>query len=401
MRPFKQTLALEEARRLVMEAARPIDRTESIDLARAQGRVLAEDVSAPEDVPPFGRSAMDGYAVRATDTASASREAPTSLTCVGVVFTAQAIPEPLAPSTCLEIATGAPVPPGECGVVMVEETEREGDQVRTFAPVSVGHNVSPRGSDIAAGRIVGSRGTLLIAPKLGALAAIGVTSVKMFERPRVAIFSTGNEIVSPGTRLGPGQIYDINRFTLSAIVEQHGGIPTMLPTVADRIDDLRAAVTRVKEFDVGVVSGGSSVGERDLLIDAVREQGEVLFHGIAVRPGKPTALARVGGAIVMAMPGNPTSCLSNAYIFLVPLLRQMARLPAYQPRHVTLPLGRPIVSAAGRHQFYSVRIADGHVLPAFKGSGAITSLAEADGYIEIPSHIDRIGQGQTVTVTLF
>ena len=223
----------------------------------------------------------------------------------------------------------------------------------------------------------------------------------VFAKPRVAILSTGNEIVEPGRPLGPGQIYDINRFTLSAIIEAHGGVAVAGPTAPDSLPELKAAIEVAAAEDIVVFSGGSSVGERDLIMDALQEIGEVIFHGIAVKPGKPTVFGRIGDTPVLGMPGYPTSCLSNAYMLLVPLLRRMARLPEYRPHIVRLPLSRRVVSTTGRHQFYTVRIEDGQATPAFKASGDITSMSQADGYIEIPAHTDIVEAGEMVDVKLF
>jgi len=214
-------------------------------------------------------------------------------------------------------------------------------------------------------------------------------------------------VVDPGRPLKPGQIYDVNRFTLAAIVDAHGGAPRSLKAAQDTLDSLSEALDACIESDLIVFSGGSSVGTRDLVVDLVAARGEMIFHGIAVKPGKPTAFAlmgksdQTGATPFFGMPGNPTSCLSNAYILLIPFLRSIARLPRYTPRTVRVPLGRRIASSAGRHQFYTVRLENGAVFPAFKGSGDITSLSQADGYIEIPADQDEVDEGEMVTVTLF
>jgi molybdopterin molybdotransferase len=403
MRPFKTTLPLDEALAILREAIVPIDRVERAALDEAAGRVLAQDVVAAFDVPPFDRAAMDGYAVRSADTADASSAAPVPLSLAGMVYTGQVGSRAVGPGECIEIATGAPVPPGADAVVMVEDTTRtaDGRTVHVGSSVRQGQHVSPRGHDIAVGQTVLRAGAHLTPARLGACAALGRTTIEVYARPRVLIASTGNEIVEPGQPPGPGQIHDINRLTLPAVVRAHGGTPCAHPAVADTLADLRTALDAASDADLIVLSGGSSVGERDLLVDAVRERGEVLFHGIAVKPGKPTLLARIGARLLLGMPGNPTSCLSNAYILLVPLLRALARLPAYVPETRPARLARTIVSAADRHQFYPVRIDGDAAEPAFRGSGDITSLALADGYIEIPIGVDRVAAGTVVTVTLF
>ena len=402
MRPISETIPLDEALAAVLDAVRPIERTERVALEEAGGRVLAERVASAVDVPPFDRAAMDGYAVVAEDTFGAGRYEPRVLRCIEKVYTGQMPSKAMARRECVEIATGAPMPAGADAVVMVEETEKTPDgDVRVFTPVYPRQHVGRRGADIAAGDPVLEAGDVLSPSRVGALAAAGVLEVPVYERPRIAILSTGNEIVEPGAPLGPGQIYDINRFTLSAIIRTHGGVAAPRPTAPDSLPELTAAVEAALSEDAIVFSGGSSVGERDLIMDALAALGEVVFHGIAVKPGKPTVFGRIGNTPVLGMPGYPTSCLSNAYMLLVPLLRRLARLPEYRPEVVRVPLSRRIVSTTGRHQFYTVRIEDGSAVPAFKASGDITSMSRADGYIEIPPQTDIVEAGQAVDVKLF
>jgi molybdenum cofactor synthesis domain-containing protein len=365
--------------------------------------VLASPPVAAVDVPPFDRAAMDGYAVRAEDTFGAGRYDPKVLRAIEKVYTGQLPTMAVGAGECIEIATGAPMPQGADAVVMVEETERVAgsDAVKIFTPVYPRQHVGRRAADIASGQPVLTAGDVLNPSRIGALAAVGVLDVDVYARPRIAILSTGNEIVEPGQPLGPGQIYDINRFTLTSIIELHGAIAVALPTAADTLEALSAAIDTALQEDVLVFSGGSSVGERDLILDVLLQRGEVLFHGVAVKPGKPTVFGCVAGRPVLGMPGYPTSCLSNGYMLLVPMLRKMARLPPYRAQITRVPLGRRIVSTTGRHQFYTVRIADGTAMPAFKASGDITSMALADGYIEIPAHVDIVEAGEIVEVKLF
>ena len=402
MRPIRETIPLDEARALIDAQVKPLMRTERVPLRDANGRVVARDIIAPFDVPPFPRAAMDGYAVRAEDTFGANRYEPKMLECVEQVFTGQVPSREVGPGQCTEIATGAPMPAGADAVVMVEETDKDSDgTIRIFTPVFPRQHVGRQGADLTAGQPVLTSGELLNASRVGALAAIGTTDLDVYARPRVAILSTGNEIVDPGQPLAPGQIYDINKFTLTSIVAEHGGLPEPHRTAIDTIEDLSRAVDECLEADLLVFSGGSSVGERDLILDVIAQKGEVLFHGIAVKPGKPTAFGVVRGKLVFGMPGYPTSCLSNAYMLLVPVLRRMAHLPMHRLRSMTVPLGQRIVSTTGRHQFYTVRIVDGVALPAFKASGDITSMSRADGYIEIPTHTDIVEKDQIVEVKLF
>ena len=401
MRPIRETVPLGEALALLLEHATPIDRVERVPIADAMDRVLAQDVTSEVSVPPFDRAAMDGYAVVADDTFGAGRYEPKVLRLIETVYTGDVPSRTLTHGDCIEIATGAPMPQGATAVVMVEETEKTGDTVRIFAPVYPGQHIGRLGADIKAGQTIVRAGAVVNPSRIGALAAAGVLEIQVFAKPRVAIVSTGNEIVDPGRPLKPGQIYDINKLTLSSIANAHGGIALNRGTAPDTLPDLIAAIESMRDADIIVLSGGSSVGERDLILDALRQAGEVFFHGIAVKPGKPTAFGRIGTTPVLGMPGYPTSCLSNGYILLVPFLRRIARLPEYQPHSVRVPLAARVVSTTGRHQFYTVRIQDGMALPAFKASGDITSMAHADGYIEIPAQTDIVEAGETVKVKLF
>jgi molybdenum cofactor synthesis domain-containing protein len=402
MRPFKELISVADALSIAVESAVPIDRTERVRLDAADGRVAAQTVTASTDVPPFDRAAMDGYAVVAEDTIGAERAAPRPLRLVERVYTGQVPTRAVARGECIEIATGAPMPHGADAVVMVEETEIGADEtIRILTTVNPGQHVGRRGADVLKGQPVVERGTLINPSRVGAIAATGVLDVSVYARPHVAILSTGNELVDPGEPLAPGRLYDINRFTLAAVIGRHGGVAVPHPLVPDTLPALTAALDAALADDIVVFSGGSSVGERDFLLDLLRSQGEVLFHGIAVKPGKPTAFGRVRGKLVFGMPGYPTSCLSNAYMLLVPTLRRTARLPAFTPRTTKARLARRIASVPGRHQFYTVRLEGDVAHPAFKASGDITSMSQADGYIEIPAQADVVEAGEIVEVKLF
>ncbi|MGE0463612.1 MAG: gephyrin-like molybdotransferase Glp [Vicinamibacterales bacterium] len=401
MRPFTSTISITEAHAIIAEGMPVIERRERVPLSAASGRVVAADVVATFDVPPFHRASMDGYAVKAEDTEGASRTTPRSLMLAGRVYTGDVPTVAVTHGTCVEIATGAPMPVGADAVVMVEETSLDGDRVAVHTPVRAGQNVGPRGADISTGQTVLQAGEVLNASRVGALAALGLADVEVWARPSVAILSTGNEIAEQGRPLAPGRIYDINRYTLSSVVNEHGGAAVPVSTARDTLDALDHALDECLRHDLVVFSGGSSVGERDLILDVITRRGTVLFHGIAVKPGKPTLFGHVEGTPVFGMPGYPTSCLSNAYILLVPALRRMARLPPTLPRTMRMPLAARVNSVAGRHQFYTVRVVDGQAVPAFKASGDITSMSRADGYIEIPAEVTVVEAGAEVEVTLF
>ena len=334
--PFPEALAR------VMAVAAPVEGTQRVRVEDAAGRVAAGDVLSPIDVPLSDRASMDGYAVRAGDTDGATPRTPVELRCIDSVFAGDIPRRRVGAGTCIQVATGVTVPPGADTVVQVELTHREGDLVHVRSSFVAGRNVSARGEDIRRGSVVVRGGDVLTPGKAGALTAIGRTSVLVYRRPRVAILTTGNEVVAPGSRLRPGQVYDINAYTIAAVARENGGEPQFLGRVRDEAGELRRALRRAVSRDIVVVSGGSSVGEKDLFIDVLKGIGEVLFHGVAIKPGRPTALGRIGGTPVLGMPGFATSCLSNSYVLLAPALRAMARLPARPPRVLELPLSEAI-----------------------------------------------------------
>lgn len=401
MKPLKSLISLEEARKLLLDAARPIERTEEVLLLQAGGRVLAQGVVAGIDVPPFPRAAMDGYAVRAEDTFGAGDLRPVELPLIGVIHAGEEGREEVKKGTCIQVATGAPMPLGANAVVKVEDTELFGDKVRVYKPVHPGANLAPAGEDIRKGAEMLQPGSYLTPSKVGVLAALGISRLRVYARPSVAVIPSGSEVVEPGKSLGPGRIYDINSYTLAALIQENGGLPRVFPIMADEVVGLREALVEALAFDLVVISGGSSVGERDLLASVLDGMGEVIFHGIAVKPGKPTLLALVEGKPVLGMPGYPTSCLTNGYGLLVPMLRKMARLPDGEREPLRVPLARRVTSTIGRHQFLPVKLLKGQAVPVFKESGAITSMADADGYIEIPANVDLLERGEVVEVKLF
>lgn len=401
VRPQKALISLDGAMRIAVDLVRPIERTQRVALLQALRRVSAEDVRSTIDVPLSDRAAMDGYAVMAGDISRARESKPVALRRIEALH-ADGVPRnTVTTGRCTEVATGSTLPEGADAVVMVEDTEREGDVVNVYSPVHPGENVSRRGGDIERGSIVVGQGEILTPAKVGALAAIGLARVRVYAKPRVSILTTGDEVIPAGQPIRAGQVYDINSNTVASVVRENGGEPVLFGHVPDRPEPLRAALRKAIANDLVVSSGGSSVGEKDMMVGVLESMGDVLFHGIAVKPGRPTALGRVDGKGVLGMPGNPTSCLSNCYVLLAPMLRRMARLPPPRERVAEVPLATRLVSKLGRVEFYTVRIVDGKAVPAYKESSAITSMAHADGYIEIPADVDHVEKGETVRVTLF
>jgi molybdenum cofactor synthesis domain-containing protein len=400
MEPFKLLVSHEEAMATILRTCIPTERIEKIPIDDASGRVLAFDVKADRFVPPFERSAMDGYAVIAEDTYGAD-ESEIYLELDGVIHAGEVSIQEVRKGHCIQIATGSPLPNGANSVVMVEYTERHGDRILITRPVYPGANVSKKGEDIEVGDIVLTSGAWLAPAKIGALAALGWTDVEVYAKPRVAVIPTGEEIVPPGENLNPGQIYDVNSFTLEAILRANGAQVDRFGIVGDDYSALKDAIEKALQHDLVILSGGSSVGEKDLLAGILADMGEVLFHGVQIKPGKPTLFGVAQNTPIFGMPGYPTSCLSNAYIFLNPAVRQIGRLPPEHQNTVFVKISKRIVSASGRQQFLTVRIRNGIAYPVYKHSGAITSMAIADGYIILPVNLDVIEEGETVEVTLF
>lgn len=398
--PFKLLLSHEEAVKIIFENVKPIDRVEWVSLDASFKRVLAEDLVADRDVPPFDRAAMDGYAVKAEDTFGASSFNPKTLKLCEVVYAGEVPSKTLKSGECTQISTGGPLPEGSDASVMIEFTEKEEGDVKVLKPVYPGANISRRGEDIEEGKLVLKHGSYLTASKVGVLAALGRERVQVYEKPHVAVVPTGSEICQVGSKLGKGQVYDINSHTLSAIASENGALVNVFRIVPDSSEELEGAVKTVLDKDMIIVAGGSSVGERDLFQGVIQRLGTVLFHGVQVKPGKPTLFGLVEEKPVFGMPGYPTSCLSNAYLFLIPAIRKLARLPPKREETVRARLAERVVSSSGRKQFLTVKVKDGFAYPVFKHSGAITSMAEADGYIVLPTNVDVVEKGDEVVVIL-
>jgi molybdopterin molybdotransferase len=400
MRLFGDLLPFEDALRTILEHITPIDQTEKVALDDAAGRVVAEDISALHDIPPFDRSGVDGFAVVASDTEGASNEKPVPLELVDTVYAGSASGAVVIPSRCVKIATGARVPPGADAVVMAEDTRTEGRRVSVMKQLKPGENLGRIGDDIKKGEPLVKAGALLHPSRIGVLASQGISSVTVYSRPKVAILPTGEEIVEPGRELSGSQIYDINSHTLSAMVSSNGGEPVLLPITGDNLEKLKERLEHALRGDMVLTSGGSSVGDKDLLMDILEARGRVFFHGVRIKPGKPTTFSEMGGRPVLGMPGNPTTCLMAAYLFMAPALRKLARLPQQPSRVVKAALAKKVTGAYGRTQFLTVRIEGGLAYPVFKESSAITSMSRAEGYVVVPENTE-INEGSPVEVVLF
>ncbi|WP_236960150.1 molybdopterin biosynthesis protein [Methylobacterium durans] len=409
---FLSVLSREEAaarfRAAVPHATLP---AETVLLAEALGRVLAEDIASPIDVPPFDRSLVDGFAVRAADTESAREGSPVRLGLNAEILACGTAPNlAVAPGTATPIATGGVIPRGADAVVMVEATEFLGDAAGPAIEVARASNpgqfVGYTGADMALGETVLRRGVRFTAREIGMLAACGLDRVPVVRRPRVAVLSTGDELMAPGALLRPGAIYDSNGAIVAASVAENGGVALPGGIVADDEASLETAIRESLETaDLVVLSGGTSKGAGDVSHRILSRLGEpgILVHGVALKPGKPLCLAAVGTKAIVVLPGFPTSAMFTFHEFVVPLVRALAGLPPREEASVEARVPQRVPSELGRMEFVMAslsRTGDGLVaLPLPKGSGSVTAFSQADGFFPVPANRAGLEAGEAVTVS--
>ncbi len=383
---------------------------ETIPTVDALGRVTAEPTRSPIALPAFPRSTMDGYAVRAADTLGASESLPAYLTVVGEVPMGQAATVQVGPGQAAIVHTGGMIPPGADAVVMVERTQKlDANDIEVLRAVAVGENIIPVGEDIQQGDEILPAGHLLRPQDIGGLLAVGLTQVTVSRRPRVALIATGDEVIPPDQPLGPGQVRDINTYTLSGLVRQAGGEPWALGIIPDRFEALKAAAQRaLAEADVVVMSAGSSVSVRDMTGQVINQLGQpgVLVHGISHRPGKPTVLAVCDGKPVFGLPGNPVSAMVVFGLLVTPTLWRWQGLGTPpEPRVLRARLTKNVASVAGREDRVQVRLEqrpDGlWAEPIFGASNLIFTLVKADGMFVVPLDATGMSAGEWVEVQLY
>jgi molybdopterin molybdotransferase len=386
---------------------RPARRTtiETVALDAALSRVPAAAIAAPAPLPGFARSTVDGYAVRAADTYGASEGLPSYLEVRGAVRMGSAPDVEVATGAAVAVPTGAAIPPGADAIVMVEYTqEAMTGTIEVVRPVAPGENVVDADEDVAVGATLAEAGRPLRAADLALLAAAGVTELEVQARPRVAILSTGDEVVDPATAtLAPGQVRDAIAVALAALVQDAGGEPDTRGIVPDDADALGAALrAALGTSDVVVVSAGSSVGMRDQTAAVVAELGEIFCHGLALRPGKPTLLADCDGVPLVGLPGNPRSALVVFRLVGVPVVRLVGGCTASPPEPVvSARLGRDLPSVTGRLDVVQVALRDGTATPLFGPSALLSILGAADGYVVVPEEATGLDAGTAVDVTLY
>jgi molybdenum cofactor synthesis domain-containing protein len=408
---FRKLITFEEAKKAIEQTLKPQPLgKEEVNLLNAFNRVLAEDATSDLDIPPFSRSTVDGFAVKSSDSFGASENKPIRLKIRGVVNIGEPPNFFVSKGEAAEIVTGAPIPKGADSVVMVEHTELEDNGLLVFSSVTPDENVQKKGSDIKKGEKILKQGKILGSREIGVLAAFGRAKIAVFLVPRVSVLSTGDEITEPGNPLKDGKIYDINAYTLSNAVKECGGTPIYAGVVHDEKGELQAALKHALEIaDLVLTSGGVSVGPKDIIPQTVDSLGKpgVFISGIAVKPGKPATVALIGHTPVFSFPGHPTSALMIFNLLARPIIQVMAGKSAQEvPKTKAIATSR-MFSAKGRRTFVTVTLKmdeETKLLSAEPvgtgASGAITTLAKADGFVAIPENTQFIDSGEEVTVFL-
>ncbi len=376
---------------------------EMIELDSAAGRVAAEDMPSAEAIPGFARSLVDGYALLVKDVQGARETNPAFLKMRGEVMIGLPAGIPVKEGSCVRVSTGSMVPEGSDGVVMQEYVRAMDDEVEITRPVHRGENIVYAGEDVSIGSIVVRRGKRITPFDAGVLAAIGRGRVRVFKRPRVALLSSGDEIVPVDENPPFGKVRDINRHTVSALVKSSGSHVDFAGLARDNIEDITEKLSAAAGYDCILISGGSSKGERDYITDSIQKlNGEILFHGINIKPGKPTIFGRLFGKPIFGLPGHPVSCAMVTVKFVVPLLKRMAGEDPGPSLVLTGLLTTNVPSSYGIEEYVRVRIVKRDdiclVEPVFAKSSVISSLSAAHGYIIIPEGVEGLEKNECVEV---
>jgi molybdopterin molybdotransferase len=394
----------EQARRTVIEqveTARGPRATATLSVWDALGFVLAEEVKTDREYPPFNRSTRDGYAVRISEIAAGA-----TLRCAGEIKAGDTVTQPLAPRTCVQIMTGAAVPPGADAVVMIEHTNRDGESVRFDRAAQSGQNIVPRGSEAKRGEPILSPGMRLGYAELALAAQVGAAQLRCASKPRVAILSTGDEVVPIDQEAGAFQIRNSNSVSLAAQVRLAGGEPVLLGNAADSTDDLREKISRGLREDVLVLSGGVSMGKYDLVETVLKELGaEFYFDAVAIRPGKPAVFGKCGNTFVFGLPGNPVSTMVTFELFAVPAIDLLSGAPARDLPLVEAHLGAALNEKQGLTHFLPARVEWRGATPEVKtlpwqGSGDVAALARANCFLVVAADRGQVNVGEIMPILL-
>ncbi len=403
MRGFKERASVQDAVRSIERSNLRRLGCEFVDIVDACGRILAEDVTARYDVPHFDRSAVDGYAVFAEDTFGASQNNPAILKLVGEVEMGEK-PVEMGKGGAVKVSTGSALPKGANAVVMLEYAKELDSFVEIYRPVAPFENVSKRGEDVKAGDIVLKRGEILQPQDIGILASLGYERIKVLRKPKVVIISTGNELLKLGEELEVGKVVDSNSYMLFCAVRFYGCEPMLYGIVKDRFEDLRNAIEEAIEIgDIVITIGGTSVGKRDLVPEVVKSVGRIMFHGISIKPGMPTAFGVIDGKPILMLSGFPVACLVGFELLFPHILSKLTgvRIVKRRGEVVKAKLKRRIPSKAGVRTFVRVTYKDGFAEPLMtSGSGILTSTIKANGIVVIPECKEGFEEGEVVDVVL-
>ncbi len=389
---FKERRNADEAKELFLSAFPPILDIEILHIEDCDGRIIAEDIIANINVPHYRRAAMDGFAVRASDTLGAGSNSPMVLKLGQVVDKGM----------CLRVHTGSPVPDGADAVVMMEDTVLHGDSVEIFSQLPPFKNVGEIGEDIQKGEIILKDGQKLRPCDIAVLASLGIENIKVFRKPVVAIIPTGEELVPRGTsEPGKGEVYETNGLMASLYIRKWGGNTRLLDIVTDSPEKIKEAIISALDADMIIISGGTSVGKRDYVPAVVASLGNLLVHGVGISPGKPAALGIINGKPVVCMPGYPVAGIVALYFFAMAALRRLGHIPDEPDRTVRAVLSEKIVSRIGYKTFARVKLSNGKALPlATSGAGILSSVSKADGFVILPPNVEGYGKGEEVDVII-
>lgn len=400
----------EQVKEILRAIVKPLP-AEAVSICHALDRVLAEDIISPVDLPGFDRATMDGFAVRAKDTFGASSGSPAYLNLIGEVKMGEKATMKVSQGEAVKVSTGSMLPSGADAVVMIEWTEFFDDQtIEVIRSVAPGDNIVKKDEDLHKGENLLDKGHILRSQDIGTLAGVGITSVNVVRLPKVAIISSGDEIIPPDQAPEIGQIRDINSYSISSLVKKAGGQPNIIGIVRDDYNLLKSTLEKaLEDADIAIISGGSSIGTRDITIEVISslKDAEILVHGISIKPGKPTIIAKVGDKYVFGLPGNPVSVMVTFEIFvgfLIRLLLGIKQLP-YEPRYIKAILNRNIASAPGREDYVCVRLIKSEngflAEPVLGKSATISMMVKADGLIKIPLEYEGFEAGTEVDVYTF
>ena len=405
-------IGVDDARERILAGVEPLP-VEQAPLLDALGLVLAEDVVAAADIPPFRNSAMDGYAVRAADLAGARRDAPARLQVVAQGPAGYAPRGAVAPGTAIRIMTGAPLPPGADTVVRFEETDEargarpgaDHGAVAIYTAQGPWINVREAGEDVRRGETVLRAGAPLRPAEIGVLASLGRASIPVHRRPVVAIVATGDEVVAPGHPLGPGQIRDSNSYTLAALVRRYGGVPRLLGVARDTVAELTGLLRAARDADLIVSSGGVSIGDYDMVKDVLRAEGRIDLWQVRMKPGRPLASGRLGGRPFLGLPGNPVAAVVSFELFGRPLLLRLLGHRDWRKPTVRARLTAPVENRGGRRHFVRALVAAGPDGPTVRptgeqGSGVLTALVRANGLLIVPDGVECLALGDEAEVEM-